>query len=203
MKSLTIGLTGGIGSGKTFISSIFASMGVPIYDSDANAKRLMLENAEVMVDIKNLLGEKAYDSSGNLNRKFIAEIVFKEQKKLTKLNEIVHPAVRKDFLRYTQENQNKPIIINEAALFVENGSYRDFDYLISVVAPKRLRLQRVIKRDSSNINAVKSRIKAQSTDEEKIAVSHYVIYNDASDNLFRQISGIYAELLTFVKKEKQ
>jgi dephospho-CoA kinase len=197
-----VGLTGGIGSGKTFISEIFRLMGIPIYNSDIQAKRLMAENLDVINDIKNLLGIDAYDSAGNLDRKYIAEIIFNNPEKLEKLNAIVHPSVRKDFEEYAkmQSELNPPYIINEAALFVENGSYKDFDKLICVVAPEALRIKRVMNRDQTDVEGVKERIRAQSTDEAKIAVSDFVIYNDAYDNLFEQIMKIHAELITFVKK---
>lgn len=200
MKTLTIGLTGGIGSGKTYVSKILMNMGIPVYNSDDNAKRLMVENKEVIASIISLLGDEAYTKEKDLNKAHISAIIFKNPKKRIGLNKIVHPAVRKDFKRYVKEHKMHPFVINEAALFVENGSYKDFDKLISVIAPMPLRIERIKKRDKSKADAILARMSAQSTDEEKISVSDYVIYNDASDNLLRQISEIHSELITFVKK---
>lgn len=202
MSVKTVGLTGGIGSGKTFVARIFKIMNIPVYNSDLHAKRLMTEDSDVIRSLKDLLGVQAYDSEGGLDRTYIANVVFKDPVKLGKLNEIVHPAVRRDFKNYVETLSDSlvPYIINEAALFVENGTYKDFDVLASVVAPEALRIKRILSRDDTDITSIQERMQAQSSDQSKIEVSDFVIYNDACDNLFTQITKIHAELLTFVEK---
>ena len=195
MTVKTIGLTGGIGSGKSFISKIFKLLDIPVYNSDENAKLLMTENKGLKDNIIKLLGKKSYSSDGQLNRKFISDSVFNNVEILAKLNGIVHPAVRKDFNKFVSEHKYSAYVINEAALFVENGSHKDFDYLITVVAPVDLRIERVMERDQVSKDEVLLRMSNQSSDEEKKEKSQFLIYNDITENLFSQISNIHRKLV--------
>ena len=170
-------------------------MNIPVYNSDTNAKVLMVENKELKDGIIQLIGKKAYTSDGQLNRPYIAEKIFKNKSLLEKMNALVHPAVRIDFKKFMKKHKKKPYIINEAALFVENGSYKDFDQLITVVAPEEIRIERVLSRDNSSREEVLKRIKNQSSDDKKMKVSDHVIFNDALENLFVQISKIHGNLL--------
>ncbi|WP_235296024.1 dephospho-CoA kinase [Portibacter marinus] len=195
MAPKTIGLTGGIGSGKSFIAEIFKILGIQVYNSDINAKLLMSENKQLKNGIIKLLGKKAYHSDGQLNRELIAEKIFKNKSKLEKINNLVHPAVREDFQNFVKKHKKHQYVINEAALFVENGSHKDFDHLITVVAPEEVRIERVMKRDGVNQEEVVERMQNQSSDESKMKVSDHVIFNDASENLFVQISSIHQALV--------
>src|SRR5690606_11422131 len=138
-------LTGGIGSGKTTIANWFSDKGIPVYNSDIEAKRLMNESTEIHQKLIQLFGENAY-ANGELNRKFISEQVFENKDLLEKLNQIVHPAVFQDFQNWIQ-NQTAAFVIKEAAILFESGSYHDCDYIISVISHEELRIQRVMARD--------------------------------------------------------
>lgn len=196
MKIITVGLTGGIGSGKTFISSIFQAMNVPVYDSDSNAKRLMTSSLNLIDRIKDLFGDAAYKNDGELNRAYLGSKIFHDQELRTKLNGIVHPAVRKDFQEWSKIQDNPPFVINEAALFVENGSYKDFDFLISVISPPELRINRIRERNKINRAEIVIRMQSQSSDDEKIKKSDFIIYNDSTQSLYFQISQIHKIITT-------
>ena len=147
-----IGITGGIGSGKTTVCKIFESLGIPVYYADDRAKVLMTENKKLVDEIKKLIGDKSYFEDGSLNRQYIASVVFKNKNKLEQLNSLVHPAVAKDGILWQQSQSVVPYTLKEAALLIESGSFQALDYLITVWAPKETRIQRVIKRD--NINTI-------------------------------------------------
>lgn|GEM_PF-61985 len=195
MVTKTVGLTGGIGSGKSYVARIFEKIGVPVYDSDINAKLLMTNKSSVRSKIKSLLGSEAYTNKNEINRAYIAGKVFSNKKLLSGLNQIVHPAVREDFQKFLVKNSDLPYLINEAALFVENGTYEDFDCLITVVSPMEVRIKRIKERDQTSRKDILARMENQSSDSEKIKLSDQVIYNDIVGNLLNQISDIHQELL--------
>ncbi|TVZ53274.1 dephospho-CoA kinase [Dokdonia sp. Hel_I_53] len=170
-----VGLTGGIGSGKTTIANFFSELGVPIYTADKAAKNLMVENAQLVKEIKKLLGEEAYIKN-ELNRKWIANKVFNNKELLAALNNLVHPAVVVDFKNWLSA-QDTPYVIKEAAILFENGGYKNCDYLILVKAPQSLRIDRVMKRDKSSKDEVLSRMNMQWSDNRKEALSDAAIEN--------------------------
>lgn len=189
-----IGLTGGIGSGKTTVGKWFAENGIPVYDSDSEAKLLIKENDELRLKISSLLGDEAY-VDGVYNRKFVAAKVFSNPRLLEKLNEIVHPAVFEHFHNWVK-NQKSEFIIKEAAILFESGSYKDCDLIISVVAKEELRIERVVKRDGLDPNQVRDRIRTQWTDELRIKHSDFVINNDLDlSHLKSEFQRVYNELL--------
>ncbi|MFA7448602.1 MAG: dephospho-CoA kinase [Weeksellaceae bacterium] len=189
-----IGLTGGIGSGKTTVGKWFAENGIPVYDSDTEAKLLIKENDELRLKISSLLGDEAYED-GVYNRKFVAAQVFANPKLLEKLNEIVHPAVFEHFHNWVK-NQKSEFIIKEAAILFESGSYKDCDLIISVVAKEELRVERVVKRDGLNPKQVQDRIRTQWTDELRMEHSDFVINNDLDlSHLKSEFQRVYNELL--------
>lgn len=189
-----IGLTGGIGSGKTTVGKWFAENGIPVYDSDTEAKLLIKENDELRLKISSLLGDEAYED-GVYNRKFVAAKVFSNPRLLEKLNEIVHPAVFEHFHNWVK-NQKSEFIIKEAAILFESGSYKDCDLIISVVAKEELRIERVVKRDGLDPNQVRDRIRTQWTDELRIKHSDFVINNDLDlSHLKSEFQRVYNELL--------
>lgn len=191
---IKVGITGGIGSGKTTVCRIFEILDIPVYYADTRAKYLMTNSKEVISDIISLLGDAAYTSDGALDRKYIASVVFNDSKKLEQLNAIVHPAVGKDAMDWF-EQQSSPYALKEAALLVENGSYKTLDHLISVSAPEEIRLQRVIKRDGSNREAVIARMKNQLPQYKKDEVADFIIYNDGEHSLIDQVLDIHTVLL--------
>jgi dephospho-CoA kinase len=193
---IKVGITGGIGSGKTTVCAIFERLGVPVYYSDKRAKDLMQEDKQLVLQIRNLLGESAYNEDKSLNRVFIAEQVFGNESKLLTLNELVHPAVKKDYESWASilENKGYPYCIKEAALLVESGSYKDLDKLIVVTAPVEDRISRVIARDGTTAEQVKKRIDAQLPDEQKLKLADYVIINDKATDLVPQVTKIHLDI---------
>lgn len=171
----TIGLTGGIGSGKTTIATYFQSKGIPIYIADDEARKIM-QSDDVIQAIKNTFGESIFEN-GILVRQKLAEIVFNDPAKLKELNAIVHPAVKEHYKTWLAEKKDFPYIIYEAAILFESGSYQNFDFIISVVAPLETRIARVIKRDLASREHVLKRMEAQWTDEQRISKSDFVIEN--------------------------
>jgi dephospho-CoA kinase len=170
-----IGLTGGIGSGKTTIANYFSTLGIPVYIADDEAKKLM-ESSEVKDSIKEKFGESIFDNT-ILNRAKLAEIVFADSGKLDQLNAIVHPAVRNHFKKWLLNHEASPFVIYEAAILFESGNYKNCDYIITVTAPLESRIQRVIERDKTNREQVLKRINAQWNDEQRISKSNFIIDN--------------------------
>lgn len=192
---ISVGVTGGIGSGKTTVCKIFASMGIPVYYADYEAKRLMTYDAHLKSKIRDLLGPSAYHRNGRLNRAHVASIVFSDKEKLEALNQLVHPAVRHDAARWTALQTTK-YCLQEAALLVENGSYKQLDRLIVVTAPVQVRIDRVISRDNSDREAVQRRIENQLPESKKVAVADFVIDNGGKQSLIQQIWEIHKQLIS-------
>lgn len=189
-----VGLTGGIGSGKTTIAKWFSEVGIPVYNSDNEAKRLMNESVEIREELIQLFGKDAYLNK-ELNRKFISSKVFENKDLLEQLNQIVHPTVFKDFKIWIQ-NQNAPFVVKEAAILFESGSYHDCDYIVSVIADEEIRIQRVMNRDGISREQVLSRIKNQWTDELRIVNSDFIIRNNEDLNkLKEEFQEVYNKLL--------
>lgn len=172
-----IGLTGGIGSGKSTVANMFQDIGVPVYIADDKAKRLMVDNTEIVNCIKQIFGNKAYED-GKLNRALIAQQVFSNKDLLNQLNDIVHPAVEEDFnIWVRQQEDTKKYVIKEAAILFENGGYKKCNFTILVTAPQEERIRRVITRDQTNRQAVLDRIRNQWSDAKKVLLSDFVIKN--------------------------
>lgn len=190
---LNVGLTGGIGSGKTLVASSFAKFGIPIYNADLAAKRLMTEDSDLRKEIIEIFGRRAY-MNGVLNRNQIASIVFNDKDKLNRLNSKVHPAVRRDYKEWVA-NQDAPYNIREAAILFESGSYKDCDLVILVTAPLEVRIQRVMERDGMSREEVMSRINQQWDDEKKAKRSQYVIKNEKLSEMNKSVSEIHDLIL--------
>jgi len=173
---LQVGITGGIGSGKTTVCQIFEILNIPIYYADAEAKRLMVTNELLIQDIKDFLGPNAYLEDGQLNRAYIAEQVFGDEKKLARLNSIVHPAMYKDGQRWHQKQKDVPYTLKEAAILFESKGHLLMDQTILVVAPLETRLSRVMARDKATKEQVMARVSKQMPDSEKIPLAdHYLL----------------------------
>ncbi|MDI5950465.1 dephospho-CoA kinase [Flavobacterium yafengii] len=170
-----IGLTGGIGSGKTTIANYFKSFGIPVYIADDEARKIM-QSSEITDAIKNVFGDTVFENE-KLNREKLAKIVFNNPEKLEKLNKIVHPAVKKHFEQWLLQHTAAPYVIYEAAILFESGSYKNCDLIITVTAPVESRIQRVIERDKTTRELVLKRINAQWTDEQRISKSDFIIEN--------------------------
>jgi dephospho-CoA kinase len=187
-----VGLTGGIGSGKTTVAKLFMELGVPVYNSDLHAKKLMENSAEIRKTIIDLLGKDSY-ADGRLNKKYIADRVFKNKELLQKLNSIVHPAVKKDFIEWMGKKKS-PYVIQEAAILFENNSYKNFDKIILVKAPKEVRIDRIRERDNSTREEVLARMKNQWEDSQKIPLSHFTIENIDLDKTKLRVGEIHHQL---------
>lgn len=187
-----IGLTGGIGSGKTTIAKYIASLGIPVYIADDEAKKI-LELPETIHAIKQIFGIDVFDDE-KLSKDKLAKIVFNNPENLNQLNQIVHPAVKQDFNNWLERHKQFPIVIKEAAILFESGSYKDCDAIITVVAPLDIRIQRVIDRDKTNVKNVMDRIKNQWTDEMRIAKSDYVVDNVDINKAMSQIDEILKKM---------
>ena len=194
---LKVGITGGIGSGKTTVCQIFEKLGVPVYYADQRAKELMEDDSQLRSEIKEEFGDDVYDADGKLNRKKLAEIVFNNEEKLLKLNGMVHPAVFRDNQSWNEVLAKKgyPYTLKEAALLVETGSYRTLDKLIVVSAPEEDRIKRVMERDGSTEEQVLARIKAQMPEEQKVKYADYIIFNDRIMDLVPEVTKIHIDLL--------
>ncbi|NDP26564.1 MAG: dephospho-CoA kinase [Flavobacterium sp.] len=171
-----IGLTGGIGSGKTTIANHFLAAGIPVYIADDEARKIM-QSPDIIEEIKKIFGSTIFENEV-LNRKLLSEIVFNDPEKLKLLNAIIHPAVKKHFEDWISNHKIYPFIIYEAAILFESGSYKMCDLILTVTAPIESRIQRVIHRDKTTREQILKRINAQWTDDQRIEKSDFVIEND-------------------------
>ncbi len=189
IKPKIIGLTGGIGSGKTTVANYFQSKGIPVYISDVEAKKVMAF-PEIISQIVAIFGTDILGENDTLNRDKLASIVFNNPDKLKQLNSIVHPAVKKHFEQWVGNNKNFPYLVKEAAILFESGSYKDCDAIITVCAPMETRINRVLERDASTREKVLQRINNQISDDERIAKSQYIITNENFDQTKIQMDNI-------------
>ena len=188
-----IGITGGIGSGKSTIAKVFMSIGYPVYNSDTRAKELINSNEELINSIKLSFGDDLYNSQG-LDRKKMASIVFNNPEKLELLNSIIHPTVGKDFEKWI-DSQNTSFILKEAAILFETGIYKSLHKIILVSAPQETRIERVIKRDNTNREEVLSRMNNQWSEEKKTELADYVIDNSGNKLVIPQVLEIIKQIL--------
>lgn len=190
-------MTGGIGSGKSTVARKFNELGVPVYIADDRAKSLMVQNTEIIKGIVKIFGDEAY-LDGQLNRAFIAGQVFSDKSLLQKLNNIVHPAVEKDFQSWVLEESKSSAkyVIKEAAILFENGGYKKCDYTILVTAPKEERIQRVIERDHTNRQAVLDRIKNQWSDSKKVLLADFIIRNKDLEETSLIVNKIHNKIIS-------
>jgi len=184
-----IGLTGGIGSGKTLILKEFEKKGIPCYSADKKAKYLMQNNLKLKSEIKSFFGSAIFEKE-QLLTKNIAKIVFNDVEKLKKLNSLVHPFVSNDF-EIWKDNQKKNFVMKEAAILFESGAYKKCDIIILVVAPKKERIKRIMERDGSSEKEVLNRMNNQWEDSEKMKLADYVIENIKWENTLEKIEKVY------------
>ena len=197
---MIVGLTGGIGSGKTTVANLFNDLGVPIYVTDVAAKRIMISDVAVIESIKMLLGNEAYLKANELNTNYISSKVFKNKSLLKELNSIVHPAVAKDFLTW-YDIQNSDFVIKESAILFESGSYKSCKYVITVTAPLEDRINRVIKRDGVTKKQVLHRVMNQLNDEDKIDRSNFIINNKSLDATKLQVEKIINKIKFMISSQ--
>ena len=191
---MKIGITGGIGSGKTTVCSIFETLGIPVYYADDRAKWLMVNNETLKAKIVDTFGPAAYMETGELNRAHIAKLAFSNQSLLEQLNAAVHPAVGHDAKSWNDAQTNVPYTLREAALLFESGSFKALDSVIVVTAPESLRLTRVMERDGVEAEAVRARMRKQMPEQEKVERADFVINNDGAHSLIHQVYAIHQQL---------
>jgi len=190
-----IGITGGIGSGKSVVARVFAALGVPVYDSDSRAKHVMAHDLVLRAQLQAAFGAEAYDAAGQLNRPYLAKVAFQDAAQLARLNALVHPRVGEDFAAWSaaQEAAGQPYILKEAALLYESGAYRGLDGIITVFAPAEVRAARVLRRDAHRSAAdVAAIMSKQLSEDEKLARADYVVYNDDSQLVLPQVLALDA-----------
>lgn len=191
---LKIGITGGIGSGKTTACKVFEKIGIPVYYADSRAKKLMVEHAEIRAELSALFGKEIYTSQNQLDRKKLAKLLFGNNVALQKANKIVHPRVQSDFENWTQQHTSAPYVLKEAAILFESGAHKGVDKSILVFAPELLRLERVTKRDKTSAEAVRARMQHQLPDSEKLKMADFVLYNNDEQLLVPQILELHHKL---------
>ena len=192
---LKVGVTGGIGSGKSTVSRFFSALGVPVYDSDQRAKSLMQYDDSIRSKIKIKFGDNAYHKN-ELNRSYLAEIVFKNESKLKQLNAIVHPVVKTDFINWLSQNSNAKLIIKEAAIMIESGAYKDLDKLIVVNASRNQKIKWIKQRDQLSLDDIENRIQNQLSDEIRNQYADFIIENNSGKmELKQQVLSIYNKLI--------
>ncbi|MBK6266540.1 dephospho-CoA kinase [Marivirga sp. S37H4] len=190
-----IGITGGIGAGKSLICKIFELLGIPNYPADARAKWLQENDPKLVSQIKQHFGAESYSPEGTLNRSYISKIVFGNDEKLRILNKLVHPAVANDFYNWCIQHSDKPYMLKEAALLFETGSYKQLDATINVHASQEIRLDRTLARDPQRKEEeVLSIMKKQMSDEERLRMADYVIFNDDSQSVIKQVVELNQKL---------
>lgn len=200
---LKVGLTGNIGSGKTFVAKIFQAMGIPVYNSDLQAKHLMSTDPKLKTHIINLLGPQCYEND-ILQTQYIAQKVFNNDVLLAALNQLVHPAVHKSLAEWfiLQQGSAAPYALQEAAIIIESGGYRNLDKIILVIAPKSLRLNRIQLRDKHSIIDIKNRMDKQMPENKKIPFADFVIHNDGKALLLPQILKVHEILSHLITPTK-
>lgn len=191
---IKIGITGGIGSGKSVISHLLHIMGIPVYISDIEAKRLTVSDSQIRSQLIALLGEEVY-LNGELNKPLLANYLFSNPVHAQTINSIIHPRVKEDFRMWVTKHVNNPIVAMESAILVEAGFVEEVDKLIMVYAPLELRVKRSMKRDSATSEAILKRIANQMSDEEKKTWADYIILNDEQTSIIPQLLAILKTLL--------
>jgi len=194
---LKIGITGGIGAGKSVVCKILSEWGIPIFYADSRAKIIIDTDKSVKQKIQNIFGKYVFNLSGTLNNENLAKIVFNDKTSLEKLNKIVHPLVKEDFQKWA-EGQNSPYVVEEAAILFESGSYRMMDKTIMIYCEKEIRIERIIKRNRFTREKIERIMSNQMDDEEKCKKADYVVLNNEKTLLLPQLLKIHNELISIV-----
>lgn len=195
-KPFQIGITGGIGSGKSIVCKIFSCLGTPVYDADSRAKSIMTTDGILIGQIKKEFGDLAYLPDGSLDRAYLSRVIFENQKKRNLLNEMVHPRVAADTDLWLDQNQKATYVVREAALLIESGAFQRVDKVVLVAAPEELRIKRVLARDPHRLREeIRKIIATQMPEEEKKGVADIVVYNDESQLLVPQILQLHNQFL--------
>jgi dephospho-CoA kinase len=190
---IKVGVTGGIGSGKSLICQVFSHLGVPVYFADEAAKNLMDSDPEIINGLTGVFGATIY-AGGKLNRPKLAGLIFDDPKLLSDVNRIVHPGVRRNFIGWCSSFASVPFVIQESAILFESNTFKLFDYIILITAPEEIRIQRVLSRPGMTREKILGIMRNQLPEEEKIVRSHFVIKNDETTLILPLILSIYTEI---------
>ncbi|WP_276498290.1 dephospho-CoA kinase [Pontibacter litorisediminis] len=191
---LKIGITGGIGVGKSIVSRLFAVLGVPVYDADTRAKWVMHHDKALRQELLEAFGPATFTEAGELNRAYLAGMVFNNPERLARLNSLVHPHVGNDFAAWAATHADKPYVLKEAALMFESESWRQMDEIIVVASPLELRIERLLKRDTHRTEAdIKAIIARQLSEEEKMRRAQHIIYNDDKQLIIPQVLALHKQ----------
>ena len=191
---IRIGITGGIGSGKSVVARLLALMGVPVYLSDVEARRLMHTDAGIRESLQRLVGSAVYRADGTLDRPLLAAYLFGSPEHVRQVNEIVHPCVKRDFRQWVSRHAQAPVVAIESAILIEAGFADEVDRIIMVYAPEALRIDRAARRDQASYRQIEQRIRAQMDDEDKRKSAHFTIMNDGETPLIPQLIRILSSL---------
>lgn len=201
---LQVGITGGIGAGKSLVSRIFKCLGAPVYDADSRAKFVMTTDGILLSEIKKEFGELSFQEDGSLNRTYLSSIVFKSPERLSVLNSLVHPRVAEDYRRWISEHNHFPYVIKEAALLFESESHKTLDMVITVFAPVQLRIKRVLERDKTRSEEeIRAIIAKQLPEENKLKKAHTVIWNNEMQLVIPQVLKLHDQFLSKTKDRKK
>ena len=197
---MEVGITGGIGAGKSMVCKIFSTLGIPIYDADSRARQLMEESQSLREGIRAAFGDNSYNQEGALNREYLANLVFSDSIKVQELNKLVHPEVAMDYLAWVDIwSSQAPYLVKEAALLIESGSYLKLDYLVTVTAPIDLRITRVLSRDPQRERKqIESIIERQLSDPKRVEISDFVLNNDEKQMLIPQVLQLHSKFIGLV-----
>ena len=192
---LKVGITGGIGVGKSVVSHMFALLGVPVYDSDARAKWLMRHDEALRQELIGAFGHETFTETGDLNRPYLAALVFNNLERLEQLNSLVHPHVGNDFANWAAAHADKPYVLKEAALMYESDAWKQMDQIITLYAPLDVRIKRLLQRDPHRTEAdIKAIISKQLSEEERMSRADHILYNDGKQLLIPQVLKLHAQL---------
>ncbi len=197
MRALQVGITGGIGAGKSVVCKIFRCLGVPVYDADSRAKKLMTTDKVLIEQIKKEFGHLAYSQDGALDRVYLSRVAFENPQSLAKLNNLVHPRVGVDYQAWCMAHKGAKYLLREAALLYEAGSYKSVDKMIVVTAPESIRISRILARDphrsQKDIEAI---MKSQWPEEKKLNRANFVIHNDDQHMIIPQVLNLHSEFIS-------
>jgi dephospho-CoA kinase len=191
---LKVGLTGNIGSGKTFVASIFGTLGVPVFVADTEAKKLY-DREEIRMMLRGLFGGRIFNEDGSIDKKSLASEVFNNPENLQRLSQVIHPMVRETFGRWSLERSNSPYVLYEAAILFESGYYKDLDKIILVMAPEEIRVKRVMERDGASRDEVLSRMTNQWQEDKKVSMADFIINNNGSEMVIPQVLEVHRRIM--------